>query len=130
MHVALVCVLIAGLMPYLWTTVAKISGPRYDNADVRTWQSRLTGLALRAHGAHLNSFEAFPLFAVAVLAAILADANMHRLALLSVAFVALRLVYGLVYLANIAALRSLVWFAALGCTIAIFSAAISAAASG
>ena len=130
MHVALVCVLIAGLMPYLWTAVAKISGRRYDNADVRTWQSRLTGLALRAHGAHLNSFEAFPLFAAAVLAAILADADMHRVALLSVAFVALRLVYGLVYLANIAALRSLVWFAALGCVIAIFSAAISAAASG
>ena len=129
MHVALVCVLIAGLMPYLWTGVAKISGPRYDNADVRGWQSRLTGLALRAHGAHLNSFEAFPLFAVAVLAAILVDANLHRVALLSIAFIALRLLYGLVYLANIAVLRSLVWFAALACTIAIFAAAISASAA-
>ena len=128
MHVALVCVLIAGLMPYLWTAVAKISGPRYDNADVRTWQSRLTGLALRAHGAHLNSFEAFPLFGVAVLAAILADADLHRVALLAVAFVLLRLVYGVVYLANIAWLRSLVWFGALGCAIAILTTALSATA--
>lgn len=128
MHVALVCVLIAGLMPYLWTAVAKISGPRYDNADVRTWQSRLTGLAHRAHGAHLNSFEAFPLFAVAVLAAILTDADLHRVALLAVAFVLLRLVYGVVYLANIAWLRSLVWFGALGCAIAIFATALSATA--
>ena len=128
MHVALVCVLIAGLMPYLWTAVAKISGPRYDNADVRTWQSRLTGLALRAHGAHLNSFEAFPLFGVAVLAAILADADLHRVALLAVAFVLLRLVYGVVYLANIAWLRSLVWFAAICCPVAILLSAIGAIA--
>ena len=69
MKTALICVLIAGLMPYLWTTVAKIAGPRYDNRNVRDWQSKLTGLAQRAHAAHLNSFEAFPFFAAAVLAA-------------------------------------------------------------
>ena len=49
MQTALICVLIAGLMPYLWTTVAKATGPRYDNRHVREWQSKLTGAALRAH---------------------------------------------------------------------------------
>ena len=78
MKTALICVLIAGLMPYLWTTVAKIAGPRYDNRNVREWQSRLTGMAQRAHAAHLNSFEAFPFFAAAVLAALVAGSDPMR----------------------------------------------------
>src|SRR4249919_2174956 len=97
MQTALICVLIAGLMPYLWTTVAKIAGPRYDNRNVREWQSRLSGLAQRAHAAHLNSFEAFPLFAAAVLAAMVVGTDGKRVAMLSVGFVVARLLYGGVY---------------------------------
>jgi uncharacterized MAPEG superfamily protein len=119
-------VLIAGLMPYLWTAVAKVLGPRYDNRNVRQWQSRLEGAAQRAHAAHLNSFEAFPFFAAAVLAAIVAQADMQRVAMLSIAFVVARFVYGLVYIWNIAMLRSLVWFLGLGCAIAILCFAIYA----
>ena len=126
MHTALLCVLIAGLMPYLWTAVAKTAGARYDNRDVRGWQARLTGLPHRATAAHLNSFEAFPLFAVAVLAAYLARADAQRTMQLAIAFVALRLVYGVVYLLDIAVLRSLVWFAAIGCAVAIFLGALKA----
>jgi uncharacterized MAPEG superfamily protein len=120
MQTALICVLIAGLMPYLWTTVAKVAGPRYDNRNVRDWQARLEGLPKRAHAAHLNSFEAFPFFAAAVLAAIVAHADMQRVAMLSIAFVASRLAYGLVYLSNVATLRSLIWFVGLGSASAIF----------
>jgi uncharacterized MAPEG superfamily protein len=119
MRTALICVLIAGLMPYLWTAVAKVLGPRYDNRNVREWQSRLTGMAQRAHAAHLNSFEAFPFFAAAVLAAIAADADMEFVSRLSIAFIAARAIYGGVYLLNLPALRSLIWFAGLGCVIAI-----------
>ena len=128
MHTALLCVLIAGLMPFLWTTVAKVAGPRYDNRDVRGWQARLTGLPQRATAAHLNSFEAFPLFATAVLAALLTGADAERTMWLALAFVALRLAYGLVYLLDVAPLRSLVWFAALGCNVAIFVGALKAVA--
>ena len=129
MQTALICVLIAGLMPYLWTTVAKVAGPRYDNRNVRAWQARLEGLPQRAHAAHLNSFEAFPFFAAAVLAAIVAQADMQRVAMLSIAFVVARFVYGLVYLANIAVVRSLVWFVGLGCVIAIAWCAIDSTAA-
>jgi uncharacterized MAPEG superfamily protein len=122
MRTALICVLIAGLMPYLWTTVAKVLGPRYDNRNVRQWQSRLEGAAQRAHAAHLNSFEAFPFFAAAVLAAIVAHADMQRVAILSIAFVVARFVYGLVYIWNVAPLRSLLWFVGLGCVIGIYAA--------
>jgi uncharacterized MAPEG superfamily protein len=120
MRTALYCVLVAGLMPYLWTTVAKVAGPRYDNRDVRGWQSRLSGLPYRAHAAHLNSFEAFPLFAAAVLSAQLLQADAARVDTLAVAFVGLRLAYGAAYLMNLAPLRSLIWLGAMGCTIAIF----------
>lgn len=126
MHTALLCVLIAGLMPYLWTAVAKVAGPRYDNRDVRGWQARLSGLPHRATAAHLNSFEAFPLFATAVLAAFLTGADAQRVMQLSLAFVGLRLAYGVIYLLNIAALRSLVWFAGMACVVAIWLAAIAA----
>ena len=129
MHTALICVLIAGLMPYLWTTIAKLNGPRYDNVDVRSWQARLTGLPHRATAAHLNSFEAFPLFAAAVLVAFATGAEPGRVALLSTAFVGLRLLYGAVYLLNLASLRSLVWFAAMACTVTIFISALSALGS-
>jgi uncharacterized MAPEG superfamily protein len=124
MRTALICVLIAGLLPYFWTAVAKVLGPRYDNRHVREWQAKLTGPALRAHYAHLNAFEAFPFFAAAVLAAIAAHADMQRVAMLSIAFVVSRVVYGLVYLWDVAALRSLVWFAGLGCVVAIFAQAV------
>jgi uncharacterized MAPEG superfamily protein len=125
MHTALLCVLIAGLMPYLWTAVAKVAGPRYDNRDVRGWQARLSGLPHRATAAHLNSFEAFPLFATAVLAAFLTGADAQRVMQLSLAFVGIRLAYGVIYLLNIAALRSLVWFAGMACVVAIWLAALA-----
>lgn len=125
MYIALICVLLAGLMPYLWTVVAKISGPRYDNADVRGWQARLVGVPYRAHAAHLNSFEAFPLFGTAVLAAFLTGVDAQYVLQLSLAFVGLRLLYGVVYLLDIAALRSVVWFAAMACSVALWLAAIA-----
>lgn len=125
MRTALICVLIAGLLPYLWTAVAKVLGPRYDNRDVRQWQSRLEGAAQRAHAAHLNSFEAFPFFAAAVLAAIVAHAEMQRVAMLSIAFVVARVFYGLVYIWNIATIRSLVWFVGFGCVVLVLLLAIA-----
>jgi uncharacterized MAPEG superfamily protein len=127
LQTALICVLVAGLLPYAFTAVAKATGPRYDNRDVRSWQGRLAGLPYRAHAAHLNSFEAFPLFAVAVLAAYVTGADASRVSLLAMAFVALRLAYFAVYLANLALLRSAVWFAAIGCSVAILAMAIRAA---
>jgi len=122
MTTALYCVLAAGLMPLLWTGVAKVRGPRYNNWNVRLWQSKLEGAAQRAHAAHLNSFEAFPLFAAAVIVAQMNGAAQGRVDMLALAFISLRLVYGVLYLSNLASLRSLAWMAALACTIMIFVA--------
>jgi len=122
MTTALYCVLAAGLMPFLWTAVAKVRGPRYNNFNVRLWQGKLEGAAQRAHAAHLNSFEAFPLFAAAVIVAQMSGAEQARVDMLALAFIGLRVIYGILYLANKAPLRSLVWLAALVCNVAIFIA--------
>ncbi len=122
MTTALYCVLAAGLMPLLWTGVAKVRGPRYNNFNVRLWQGKLEGVAQRAHAAHLNSFEAFPLFAAAVIVAQMTAANQGRIDILALSFIGLRVLYGILYLANQAPLRSLVWLAALICNVMIFVA--------
>ena len=119
MRTALICVLIAGLLPYLWTAVAKTLGPRYNNRRVREWQAQLTGPALRAHYAHLNAFEAFPFFAAAVLAAMITHADPTRVAMLSIAFIVARVLHGIAYLADIAWARSLVWFIGFGLVLSI-----------
>lgn len=122
MTIALYCVLAAGLMPILWTGVAKVRGPRYNNFNVRLWQGKLEGAAQRAHAAHLNSFEAFPLFAAAVIVAQMTGADQARVDMLALSFIGLRVLYGILYIADKATLRSLVWMAAMVCTIMIFVA--------
>jgi uncharacterized MAPEG superfamily protein len=124
MTVAFWCVLAAGLMPYVLTGIAKATGRRYDNRDPRGWQAGLSGLPQRAHAAHLNSFEAFPLFAAAVLVAHLAGAAADRIDQLALAFIVLRIGYAICYLAGWAVVRSLVWVAALGCCVALFVIAV------
>jgi uncharacterized MAPEG superfamily protein len=102
------------------TAVAK-SNTSYDNADPRGWLARQSGFRQRASAAQHNSFEAFPFFAAAVLTAHLLHAPQARVDLLAGAFIAARVLYLAMYLANLPALRSLVWFLGLGCVIALFA---------
>lgn len=115
---AYVCVLIAALLPYLWVTVAKASGERYDNRDPRRWQERQHNLrSLRANAAQLNSYEAFAPFAAGVILAQLAGVPHAQIAVLSLAFVAFRLLHGLLYIAGLHYLRTLAWTLGLACVI-------------
>jgi len=119
------CVLLAALLPYVWTTVAKASGERYDNRDPRGWVARQTNPRVhRANAAQMNAFEAFPAFAAAVLMAQLAAVNESRIAVLAIAFVVLRFLHGLVYTLGMKhSVRSLAWFLALGCVLALMALA-------
>ena len=119
--IAYVCVLLAALLPYVWTTVAKASGERYDNRDPRGWVARQTDPRVhRANAAQLNAFEAFAPFAAAVLMAQLAGVQESRIAVLAIAFVVLRFLHGLVYTLGLKApLRSLAWFGAFVCVVAL-----------
>jgi uncharacterized MAPEG superfamily protein len=122
MTIALWCVLAAGLLPYLATMIAK-SRRGFDNANPRNWLQAQPGFRQRANSAQLNSFEAFPLFAAAVIIASYLHAPQHVLDMFAVAFVVARVLYIVCYIANLAALRSIVWFAGLLCCVAMFIAA-------
>jgi uncharacterized MAPEG superfamily protein len=113
------CVLIAGLLPYAATLTAK-SGAAFDNRNPRDWLSGQSGYRRRANAAQLNGFEAFPLFAVAVVVAELNGAAQARIDALAMVFVAARLAYFLFYLGDRSMLRSLAWLAGIGSTVAIF----------
>ena len=119
MTIAFWCVLAAGLMPYAATAIAK-SRPDFDNANPRAWLANLEGFRARAVAAQLNCFEAFPLFAAAVIIAYARGASQGTIDVLAIAFIALRIVYVALYLANLATLRTLVWLAGVVCVVSIF----------
>lgn len=124
------CVLIAALLPYVWISLAKASGSRYDNRNPRAWLAAQSGndRVQRANAAHLNAFEAFAPFAAGVLLAQLAGVDHGRIALLSVLFVAARVLHGLFYLANVPLARSATWGAGFLCVLALLvQAALHAA---
>jgi len=120
MTLAYWCVLIGAFLPILWTGVAKFSGPGFNNRKPRDFQERLEGFRRRAHWAHLNSFEAFPPFAAAVIIAHQLQVTQGRLDLLAGLWIGFRVLYGICYLADQATLRSLAWLAAVACWVSLF----------
>ena len=114
-------VLVAGLMPS-WPTAASKWRRTYDNAKPRAGLERLSPRQQRAWWAQLNAFEAFPLFAAAVIIAHLAGAAQSTVDALALAFVVLRAGYVLAYIHDWPTLRSLLWIAAIGCVVGLFVA--------
>ena len=79
MTIAYWCVLVAALMPYVATGIAKLGGERFNNRNPRAWLDRQQGFRARANSAQANSFEAFPFFAAAVVVATLTNAPQARI---------------------------------------------------
>ena len=117
MTIAFWCILIAALLPYLWSTLSKLEG-KYDNAKPRLHAK--TGWRQRADWAQQNSWEAFSPFAAAVVVAHLAHAPQATADLLAGSFIVLRLAHGAAYLANQATLRSVLWTGGMACVIGLF----------
>ncbi|MBP0718075.1 MAPEG family protein [Burkholderia sola] len=115
------CLFIVALLPFPMTLLAK-ARKGYDNRTPRDYLAKLEGWRARAQAAHQNSWEALALFAVALLVAWHNGANVHRVDQLAIAFVAIRVVYALMYLLNWASLRSLVWFGGMACVVGLFFA--------
>lgn len=122
MTIAYWCVLLAAMMPIAWAGLAK--SQRFDNAAPRDYLATLEGWRKRANWAQQNSWEAFAPFAAAVIIAHLAGAKQGTIDVLAVTFVAMRIAYGLLYIADKPTLRSLAWTIGLGCVIGLFLAAI------
>jgi uncharacterized MAPEG superfamily protein len=124
--VAYWAVLVVALLPIVCAGLAKwgmFAKPRreggYDNHNPRAWLARQSDGRARANAAQANSFEALPFFMGAVIIAHQLGANQTRLDVLAFIFVVLRLVYILLYVADLASARSLTWVLALAVNIAI-----------
>ena len=122
MTTAETCLVAAGLLPYVATGIAKASSS-FDNHQPREWLARQTGWRARANAAQANSFEAFAFFAAAVLLAQARHAPQATVDAFALGFIAARVAYLALYLADLATLRSIAWLAGLGCVVATCLAA-------
>ena len=120
------CVLAACLLPVLTMGMAKASFGRtprreggFDNVNPREWEAKLTGWQGGAHAARSDGVEALALFIAGVFFAQMSGVEQGRIDMLALAFVALRLAYTWAYLSNHASLRSLIWFAGIGVSVAL-----------
>jgi uncharacterized MAPEG superfamily protein len=124
--VAYWCVLVVALLPILCAGLAKwgmFNKSRreggYDNANPRAWLSRQTDWRARANAAQANSFEALPFFIGAVIIAHQLGAHQTRLDILAFIYLVLRLLYIMMYVADLPSIRSVVWTLALAVNIGI-----------
>ncbi|HEX7604731.1 MAG TPA: MAPEG family protein [Polyangiaceae bacterium] len=117
----LLAALVLIYLPKIPLSMAMAKAPGgYDNKTPREQQAKLEGWGKRAAGAHANAFEAFGTFAAAVFVAHLGHGSEKWSSILSIAFVALRAVYPVLYIANIDKARSFVWGLGALCTVGLF----------
>lgn len=120
------CVLVAALLPIVCAGIAKsglMSTPPkqggYDNNNPRAWLARQKDWRARANAAQANTFEALPFFFAAVIIAHTLQAGQTRLDILALLFVFLRIAYVMMYVADLAKARSVIWSLGLLVNIAI-----------
>jgi len=110
------CVLIAALMPIACAGIAKagmLGKSRrkggYDNYDPRAWLARQTDWRARANAAQHNCFEALPFFIGAIIIAHQLGAYQMSVDLLAFFYLLLRILYVMVYISDMAKIRSILW---------------------
>lgn len=118
--VAYWCLLVAALLPLACAVIAKwgmIGRPRreggYDNNNPRAWLARQNDWRARANHAQANTIEALPFFFAAVIIAHQLHALQVRLDIFAFMFVVLRIAYIMMYVADMATSRSILWALAL-----------------
>lgn len=127
MTIAQTCLLVACLLPLGCTLLAKSKGfgkrrrdGGFDNHQPREWLAGLQGWHARANAAQSNSWEALPIFAAGLFVAHQHQAAQATVDALAMGFIAARLAFIGLYLADQATLRSLAWVAGLGASVALF----------
>jgi uncharacterized MAPEG superfamily protein len=112
------CVLIAAVLPTAWVLYAKAG--EGDNHNPRAGIDQLPPPKRRAYGAHLNAIESFPFFAAAVIIALQLGAPVATVNWLAGLYVLIRIIHGLLYVADQASLRSASYLAGFVVNVAIF----------
>lgn len=119
MPIAAWCLLAVTLMPVLVVGYAKSGGP-YDNHKPREGLDRLEGKKRRAYYAHLNCFEALPVFIAALFVAVWTEGPQYIVDLLAIGFLLCRILYVFAYITDRASLRSVLWSLAYFCALGLF----------
>lgn len=118
------CLFAAVLLPHVWLNVAVWGRQKQfgvlDNKQPRAQQAKLEGFAARAHAAQMNAWEALAVFTPGVLVAHIAHADPVWSARLAISWVVLRLLHGVMYLADLDKLRSACFGLALLCALGLF----------
>jgi uncharacterized MAPEG superfamily protein len=125
------CLFIVAILPYV---LAGIGGylrvkqlGHADNNHPRSQAAQLTGAAARALAAQANAWEALGVFGTVVIVAHLAGADPGKSATASLVYLATRFAHPVLYLANLATLRTLVFVVGLGAIAWLMALAWSAA---
>jgi len=124
MTILIICLLVSISQIYLAKAVVAVAMSReekgYDNHHPRLQQSKLTGWGGRAYGAHQNGFEAFPIFAIAILLNLIIEVDFYFAEILALSFVSLRFIYIYLYIADFSFARSTTWTIAFICNIGLY----------
>lgn len=127
MTLAQYCLLAACLLPVACAALAKSKGfgkrrrdGGFDNHRPREWLARQEGWQARANAAQANGWEALPIFLAGLFVAQQHQAAQATVDVLALGFIAARLAYVGLYLADQASLRSLLWLAGLAASVALF----------
>ena len=119
MSIAYWCILIAAILPYPLTVLAK-AGKNFNNHAPREQLAHAEGYKKRAYWAQLNAFEAFPAFAAAVIVAHLQHVTQSTVDTLALVFITMRVLHAAFYILDKAALRSIAWAIGFACIIGLF----------
>ena len=126
MTIAQLCLLVACVLPVVCAGLAKSKGfgkrrrdGGFDNHAPREWLAKQQGWQARANAAQANSWEALPIFLAGLFIAHQHKAAQATVDALALGFIAARLAYIGLYLADQASLRSLAWFAGIGASAAL-----------
>ena len=120
MNLPIASILFAGVMPWICAGIAKAGQKNYDNHNPREWLAKQSGYRARANAAQANCFEAFPLYAVGVLLAMLSDVDIDQIQLCAGIFIVARVAYVACYVMDKDKLRSLAWTVGVASTIALY----------
>ncbi|MBC7711337.1 MAG: MAPEG family protein [Rhizobacter sp.] len=127
MTIALLCILLAAIMPIVCAGLVKgrdmtvsFKDGGYDNRNPRDWIAKQQGSKKWAQAAQENCWEALPFFAASVIVSHMLGVIGWLPNALAVTFIVLRVIYIALYVTGKERPRSLVWVAAFFVNIAIF----------
>ena len=103
------------------TALAMLKQPKgYDNRHPREQQKRLESWGARGLAAHQNTMEGFPIFAAGMLVMLINSPESSYINTLGYTYLISRVLYIVLYVADIHLLRSLVWGVGFVASLALF----------